>query len=54
MRRSHGIIIDPILDPPREGRGVDGAAFRGPGIPIPAVEEAIKGAFVVWGLMAWV
>lgn len=52
MRPTRGTIIDPLREPSREGRGVNGATALGEGHPMPpAVEEAIKGllmACVEW------
>jgi hypothetical protein len=48
MIRINGGIIDPLLDPSREGRGIDEATPLGEGqAPYRAVEEAIKGALIV-------
>jgi hypothetical protein len=44
----HRIATRSVIEPPREGRGVDGAAARGEGHPIPAaVEDAIEGKLVL-------
>jgi hypothetical protein len=48
MMRTTGGVASPLPEPPREGRGVDGAAALGGRVArYPAVEDAIKGALVV-------
>jgi hypothetical protein len=46
MRR-HRIATRSAIEPPREGRGVDGATAGRLGNPIPAVEDAIEGKLVL-------
>ena len=48
-------MIDPLLEPPREGRGIDGAAARRHRRGLSAVLEAIQGKLlgIEW-IMAWV
>lgn len=53
MRR-HGMMIGRLAEPVREGRGVDSAATRGEGQPMPAVEDPIEGITVFVGFIVWI